>query len=140
MAQTEIKTQQLYSFEVEVDGLPAGILQTFKVPDNEITESKYGAGANVDVKVAGKRMISDATAKVLANDSTYFESWLDSKDKRLMVVKMLDNQGNVQLRYELENTWVKKIVPDELDKAADGTALMQKEITFSVENIVTKNS
>jgi phage tail-like protein len=138
MAQSEIKTQQKYKYTVDVDGLPVGICQNFTIPEIERTEAQYGAGANVNVKVAGKKKVSDATMKCLVNDTKYFHEWDERGDKRLMIVKLTDNAGAIQRQYELENCWVKKIKPDELDTKAEGTELMMEEITFSVENVIVK--
>ena len=138
MAQTEIKTQHKYNFTVEVDGLPVGICQNFTIPEAERGESQYGAGTNVNVKVRGKKKVADATMKALVNDTKYFHDWDEKGDKRLMIVKLTDDSGAIQRQYELENCWIKKIKPDELDTKSEGTELMMEEITFSVENVIIK--
>jgi phage tail-like protein len=134
MAQQALNPLTKFNYTIEIDGLLQGVCQDFKVPDMELSVATYGAGANPDIKEGTKRKIGDAEMKNLKLKDRLFYDWLKSGEKKLVIVKLLDKEGKVAIKYELKNCFVSKKTLDNLVSNDEGTEFLMETITLSVED------
>lgn len=138
-----------FHFSVEVDGFPKSLgFKEVSGLDAEVSLIEYRHGNSKEfskIKMPGMKKYSDITLKkaVFDKDNHFFDWFnqiqMNTIERKTIVIKLLDEQGNPTMIWELNNAFPMKITGTSLDSEDDGAPAIE-ELTLAHEGLTVKNS
>lgn len=129
-------------FKVEIDEVEVPGWQSVTVPSSTTEQGTYREGDEPDHerKVWGQTTYDDLEMErgVQPGDTAIYD-WRQSviqgqvdSGRKQVAITLLDEEGNPQIRWELQGAWPKEYSPPELDASADGDVATES-ITVAYE-------
>jgi len=136
-------------FEVQIDDIAVAGWQTVTIPGISVEQGSYREGNDPDYekKTWGQTTFDDLEMErgVKPGDTKLYD-WIkdvqagkaDSGRKEI-TVKMLDEEGEMQIQWEFQKAWVKEYSPPELESSADGE-MATESITVAYDKMERKEA
>lgn len=133
-----------FRFEVEWGGTKIGFTEVSGLDvETEVIEYRHGASpVHSKIKMPGMQKYSNITLKrgVFASDNEYYDWWntvqLNTIERRDITIKLLNEDGDPVITYNVANAWPTKVQSASLKADASEAAIESMEIVHEGLTIV----
>lgn len=132
-------------FEVQIDDVEVAGWQSVTIPGKSVEQDEYREGNDAEYakKTWGQPSFDDLEMeRGVKPGATELHDWIKDiqagkadEGRKEIAVKLLDEEGEMQLQWEFRQAWIKEYSPPELDASADGD-MATESVTIAFDEMI----
>lgn len=132
-------------FEVQIDDVEVKGWQSVTIPGKSIEQDSYREGndAEFEKKTWGQPSFDDLEMeRGVKPGATELHDWIKDmqagkadESRKEIAVKLLNEEGQVEINWEFREAWIKEYSPPELDASADGD-IATESVTIAFDEMI----